>query len=98
MIMQHVTHRTLHKKKSMNWVSNRFCIHCVLQIWSLDYYLFPNPKRWLCVRRFERNEEIEWKKKGYFGGFGKWYYLKGIEKLKNRWTRCIELKGEYIER
>ena len=37
-------------------------------------------------------------KKGYFGGFDKWYYLEDIEKLKDRWTRCIELKGEYIEK
>ena len=26
------------------------------------------------------------------------YYLEGIEKLKDRWTRCIELKGRYIEK
>ena len=26
------------------------------------------------------------------------YYLEGIEKLKDRSTRCIELKGEYIEK
>ena len=63
-----------------------------------DYYLFPNLKRWLCGMRFESNEEVEWDSEGYFGGFNKSYYLKGIEKLKDRWTRCIELKREYIEK
>ena len=60
-----------------------------------DYYLFPNLKRQLCGRRFESNEEVEWETEGYFGGFEKSYYLKGIEKLKDHWTCCIELKGEY---
>ena len=59
-----------------------------------DYYLFPNLKIWLCGRRFKMTEKIEWETEGYFGGFDKSYYLEGIEKLKDRWTRCIELKGE----
>ena len=25
-----------------------------------EYYRFPNLKRWLCDRRFESNEEVEW--------------------------------------
>ena len=62
------------------------------------YYLFPDLKRWPRGRRFESNEE-EWETKGYFGGFDKSYYLEGITKLlKYRWTRCIELKTEYIEK
>ena len=35
---------------------------------------------------------------GYFGGFDKSYYLEGMEKFKDRWARCIELKREYIEK
>ena len=31
-----------------------------------DYYLFPNLKRWLCGRRSESNEEVEWETEGYF--------------------------------
>ena len=54
-----------------------------------DYYLFPNLKRWLSGRRFESNEEVEWETERNFGGFDKSYYLEGIEKLKDRWTRCI---------
>ena len=63
-----------------------------------DYYLFPNLKRRQFGRRFESNEEVEWETEGYFGGFGKSYYLEGIEKLKDRWTRCIKLKRKYIEK
>ena len=60
--------------------------------------MFPNLKRWLCGRRFESNEEVEWETEGYFEGFDKSYYLEAIEKLKDRSTRRIELKGEYIEK
>ena len=63
-----------------------------------DYYLFSNLKKWLCGRRFESNEEVEWETEGYFGGFDESYYLEGIEKWKDRWTRRIQLKGEYIEK
>ena len=65
---------------------------------SQGLFLFPYLKRWLCDRRFGPNEEVEWEKEGYFGGFDKLYYLEGIEKLKDCWTRCIELKKEYIEK
>ena len=63
-----------------------------------DYYLFPNLKRWLCRKRFESNKEVEWEKEGYFGRFDKSYYLEGIEKLNDRWNRCIELKREYFKK
>ena len=63
-----------------------------------DYYLSPNLKRRLRGRHFESNEEDEWETEGYFGRFDKSYYLEGIEKLKDRWNRYIELKGEYIEK
>ena len=31
MTMRHLTHRTLHRQRIMNWVSNRFRIHRILQ-------------------------------------------------------------------
>ena len=69
-----------------------------LELVPSDYYLFPNLKRWLCGRRFESNEEVQWETEGYFGGFDKSFHLEGIEKLKHHCTRCIELKGEYTEK
>ena len=63
-----------------------------------DYYLFPNLNRWLCGRRFESNEEVEWGTEGHFKDFDKSYYFEGIEKLKDRWNCSIELKGKYIEK
>ena len=33
MTMHHLTHRIFHRQKSMNWVSDRFRIHRILQTW-----------------------------------------------------------------
>lgn len=62
-----------------------------------DYYLFGNLKRWLAGKRFESNEEVEYETDSYFGLLDKSYYSEGIKKLENRWARCIELKGDYVE-
>ena len=47
---------------------------------------------------FESNEELEWETEGHFGAYDKSYYLEGIKKFKDSWTRCIELKEEWIEK
>ena len=63
---------------------------------SRDFYLFQNLKRWLQEQRFSSNEEVKWETDGYFESFNKSYYKKGIEMLKDRWSKCIELKGDYV--
>lgn len=62
-----------------------------------DYYLFPNLKKMLQGRRFTSNEEVETQTNAYFEALPKLYYQTGLEMLKNRWTRCITLKGDYVE-
>ena len=49
--MHHFTHRTVHRLKSMNWVSNRFRVHCILQALS-DYNLFPNHQEMVVWQAF----------------------------------------------
>ena len=63
-----------------------------------NYYLLSCLKRRLSRRRFESRKEVEWETERYFAGFDKSHYSEGIEILKDRWTRCVELKGEYIEK
>jgi [histone H3]-lysine36 N-dimethyltransferase SETMAR len=62
-----------------------------------DYYIFPNLKRWLAGKRFHSNEEVIAETDAYFGELDDDYYKKGIEMLEARYTRCIELEGDYIE-
>lgn len=62
-----------------------------------DYYLFPNLKRWLQGKRFTSNDEVIAETNAYFEGLDKEYYLKGVQMLEDRWTKCIALKGDYVE-
>ena len=35
---------------------------------------------------------------GYFEDFDKSYFSKGIKKLEIRFTECVSLKGDYVEK
>ena len=63
-----------------------------------DYFLFPNMETWLGDERFSSNEEIIAATSEYFEGFDKNYFLQGIKKLEYRYNKCIQLKGDYVEK
>ena len=63
-----------------------------------DYFLFPNMKTWLGVKRFSSNEEIFVATNEYFEGFDRNYFLEIIKKLEYRYNKCIQLKGDYVEK
>ncbi|EGI68665.1 Mariner Mos1 transposase, partial [Acromyrmex echinatior] len=65
---------------------------------SSDYYLFPKLKRWLQGKKFTSNEEVIAETEPYFEGLDVSYYRKGIEMLENRYTKCIALESNYIEK
>ncbi|KAG5323089.1 SETMR methyltransferase, partial [Pseudoatta argentina] len=61
-----------------------------------DYFLFPNLKKWFGGKRFTREQLIA--ETEAFEGLDKSYYSDGLEKLKNHWIKCIELKRDYVEK
>ncbi|KAG5347600.1 SETMR methyltransferase, partial [Acromyrmex charruanus] len=71
------------------------------------YELLPHPayspdlklnlKKWFGGKKFTREQLIA-KTEAYFEGLNKSYYSDGLKKLKNRWIKCIELKGDYVEK
>ena len=63
-----------------------------------DFYLSPNLKKWLEGRRFTSNGEVINETEAYFAEFDKSFFLNGLKKLEYRWSRCIELKGDYVEK
>ena len=54
-------------------------------------------KKWLGGKRFTSNEEVIAATEAYFAVFEKPYFMDGLKKLEYCWTKCIELKGGYIE-
>ena len=63
-----------------------------------DYFLFSNLKTWLGGKRFSSNEEIIAATNEYFKRLDKNYFLEGIKKLEYRYYKCIQLKGDYVEK
>lgn len=62
-----------------------------------DYFLFADLKRMLAGKKFSSDEEVIAETEAYFKDKDKSYYKNGIEKLCNRYNRCIDLEGNYIE-
>ena len=62
-----------------------------------DYFLFADLKRMLAGKKFSSNEEVIAETEAYFEAKPKSYYKNGIEKLEDRYNRCIALEGNYVE-
>lgn len=62
-----------------------------------DYWLFANMKKMLQGKKFASNEEVIAETEAYFESKDKSFYIKGIEKLEERWNECITLEGEYVD-
>ena len=65
---------------------------------TCDYFFFPNMKTWLGGKKFWSNEEIIAATIEYFKGFDKNYFLEGIKKLEHHYNRCLQLKGDYVQK
>jgi len=55
-------------------------------------------KKWLGRKRFASNEEVIAETEAYFKEFDQSYFLNDIKMLEFRWAKCIELKGNYVEK
>ncbi|KAG5318659.1 SETMR methyltransferase, partial [Pseudoatta argentina] len=65
---------------------------------SCNFFLFPNLKIWPERKKFASNEEVIVTANDYFAEFQSLYFLDCLKKLEHRWIKCINLKGDYIEK
>ena len=63
-----------------------------------DFYLFPKLKSNLRGTQFGSKEGAIEAVNKYLEDQRKDFYLQGISNLEQRWTKCIALKGNYIEK
>ena len=63
-----------------------------------DYYLFQNLKSHLRGTRFWEDDELKAATEAWFEDQIDDFYFKGIDCLKEKWAKCIEVKGDYIEK
>lgn len=63
-----------------------------------DFYLFSKLKSDLRGRRFNTDEELQAAVEEHFFNKEENYFFHGIEMLPKRCIKCVELRGEYIEK
>lgn len=63
-----------------------------------DYHLFGPMKEPLRGVRFKDQNEIERAVKDSLSRFPTEWFREGIQKLEKRWTKCLELEGDYVEK
>ena len=65
----HLTHRTLHRQKSIIWISNHFRIHRILQTWPPATIICSQTSRDGCeVGVLSRTKKLNGKQKGILEG------------------------------
>ena len=63
-----------------------------------DYYLFPNLKKDIRGIRFEDDNAVQNAVFDWFEGRSEEFYKLGIMKLPDRWNKCVQVKGDYVEK
>ena len=63
-----------------------------------DFHPFPNLKTNFRGRNFGSNEGVRDAVDEYLGDQEEGFYFEGISILEQRWRKCIEAKGDYIEK
>ena len=59
--------------------------------------LFPKLKSQLKANRYDNDNEVKAAAKRHFEDQDKSFFYDGIKKLYDRWTKCVEVEGDYIE-
>ena len=63
-----------------------------------DYFLFPNLKKDIRGRHFRSNEEVVAAVEEWIGDKNPGFFSSGLMPLEHRWSKCIILQGNYIEK
>ena len=63
-----------------------------------DYFLFPNLKKDIRGRHFWPNEEVMAAVQVWVRDKDPGFFSSGLMALKHRWSKCIILEGNYIEK
>lgn len=63
-----------------------------------DYFLFQNLKRELKGKRFHTDDEVKAAVSAYFADKEKSWFFNGIAALKERYEKCVIVRGDYVEK
>ena len=63
-----------------------------------DFFLFPNLKKDIRVLHFRSDEEVVTAVEEWVNGKDPDFFSSGLMALEHRWSKCITLEGNYIEK
>lgn len=63
-----------------------------------DFHLFPKLKLFLAGKKFKTDEEVIAATEQYFDSLEEDHYKTGIMALQRRWSKCVDVRGEYVEK
>ena len=63
-----------------------------------DFHLFPRLKKFLGGKRFSSNDELKATVNEYFACLNESEFRTGIMALEHRWSKCIDVQGDYVEK
>ena len=63
-----------------------------------DYFLFPNLKKHLAGKRYESDDDVIFAVEDFFEGQEENFYATGIQALQQRWKKCVDRRGDYVEK
>ena len=63
-----------------------------------DFFLFPNLKKGICGCHFWSDEKVVTAVEEWVNGNDPDFFSSGLMALEHRWSKCITLEGNYIEK
>jgi len=63
-----------------------------------DFSLFPNLKEFVKGRKFADDNEVTCATNSWLEGQDQQFFYNGIRALEKRWTKCISIEGNYVEK
>ena len=63
-----------------------------------DFFLFPNLKKDIGGLHFRSDEEVVTAVEEWVNGKDPDFFSSGLMALEHRWSKCITLEGNYIEK
>ena len=63
-----------------------------------DFHLFPKLKTAISSTHFRSDDDVIHAVDDFLNGQEKDFFKSGIEALKQRWQRCIDTDGDYVEK
>jgi len=94
---RHTAHLTINTILPLNWEVLEHPAYSP-DLAPSDFYLFGPLKNALRGRRFAADDEVKEAVHDWLRSQPQTFFSKGIKKFTDRWAKCIEKKGDYIEK